>query len=239
MRSFTTLSITAMLMAGTITGAMAQTLSSTGTLYVGGANNTEGSSLMGKSLYVASNTGDPGYAAFTVLDFTGGTSAANSSITGLSLSILNYPSSTFGISGPMDVFLTSARSLTGTEGYTYQAAGTDGIGTQLGTLVNLGSVQYNALEAQGTPDTFDFTLSTAAKTLLAQDLSRGNTEIAFGVPVTSTTTARFDGIYYAPVTLSLTTATAAVPEASTTVSFGLLLAFGLGGLIVSRRRRAA
>lgn len=241
MRSLTTLSIAALLATGTATGAMAQTLNATGTVYVGGLNNIEGTSIQGKSLYTASNTGDPGYAAFTVLDFGGlSVPAASSTVSGFSLSIVNYPAS-FDISGPMDVFLTSATSLTGQEGYTYQSTGIDGIGSQLGTLVNLGQVQYNAAEAQGTTDTFNFSLSKSAQTLLAQDLSAGNVELAFGVGTTSTTTVRFDGIYYAPVTMALTPAggAPAVPEASTTVSFGLLLALGLGGLIVARRRKVA
>ena len=36
---------------------------------------------------------------------------------------------------------------------------------------------------------------------------------------------------------TLTLVTAPVPEASTTISLGLLLALGVGGLAVTRRRR--
>ena len=41
------------------------------------------------------------------------------------------------------------------------------------------------------------------------------------------------------VVLDYTTTAAPVPEASTTVSFGLLLALGMGGLVLAARRKAA
>ena len=37
---------------------------------------------------------------------------------------------------------------------------------------------------------------------------------------------------------TFTATTAAVPEASTTVSFGLLLALGMGGMVIAKRRKA-
>ena len=73
---------------------------------------------------------------------------------------------------------------------------------------------------------------------------------SIGAPTGSTTATQFDGTGYIPAapgvaftpTLTLTPAAGtppAVPEASTTVSFGLLLALGLGAVAVRRRKVAA
>ena len=70
MRSLTTLSIAAMLAAGTLTGAMAQTFSSTGSTYV--TKTTEGTNDT-KTLSIESNTapGDAGFGEFGIFDFSG------------------------------------------------------------------------------------------------------------------------------------------------------------------------
>lgn len=56
----------------------------------------------------------------------------------------------------------------------------------------------------------------------------------FTTVATGATNTAFRGLDFAPAA-----APPAVPEASTTASFGLLLALGLGGIIVARRRKQA
>jgi hypothetical protein len=54
--------------------------------------------------------------------------------------------------------------------------------------------------------------------------------------------ANFQGLTFTRnnnVTLDIFTAAPAVPEASTTVSFGLLLALGMGGVVVAAKRKRA
>jgi len=48
-----------------------------------------------------------------------------------------------------------------------------------------------------------------------------------------------DELASAPFSVTVLAQPAAVPEASTTLSFGLLLVLGGGGLLVAKRRRAA
>ena len=238
MRSFTTLTMAAMLAAGSTVGAMAQTYNATGTIYVSAKG--EGTTTQGKSIRAASTLGDPGFESFGVVDFSGIKAPTNTSnITSISLTLLNYPAA-YDISGPLDFFLTgSTAPLTATEGYTFQSGSTasDGIGTQLGTLSNLGPAQYSAAEPQSTLDTFNFTLNAAQKSLLLQDLAAGDVKFAIGTNTAAT--AQFDGLgFQATPTLTLN-AGAPVPEASTTASFGLLLVLGLGGVLVARRRKRA
>lgn len=238
MRSSTTLGLATLVAGASVAGAQAQTYNATGTIYVSAKG--EGTTTQGKSIRAASSLGDPGFESFGLVDFSGITAPVNtSSSSSISLTLLNYPAA-YDISGPLDFFLTSSTSpLTATDGYTFQSGSTasDGIGTQLGTLINLGPAQYNASEAQNTLDTFTFTLSSARESLLLQSLAAGDVKIAIGT--NSATTAQFDGLgFQATPTLTLN-ASAPVPEASTTASFGLLLVLGLGGVAVARRRKSA
>jgi hypothetical protein len=240
MRLFITPALAAMLTAAGMVGAQAQTYNATGTINVNAKG--EGTTTQGKSLRAASSAGDPGYESFSLLDFSGITAPANaSSISGFSITMLNYPSSAgYNKSGPLDFFLTgSTTPLTTTEGYTYQSSSTatDGIGTQLGTLSKLGPVSYDATEAQSTLDTFSFTLDAPTKALLLKDLAAGDVQIAMGS--SGITTAQFDGLGYGATPTLTLNAGAPVPEASTTASFGLLLVLGLGGVAVARRRKQA
>ncbi len=240
MRSFITPALVALLTAAGVAGAQAQTYNATGTIYVSAKG--EGTTTQGKSIRTASSIGDPGFESFGIVDFSGIQAPVNtSSISSISLTLLNYPAA-YDISGPLDFFLTDSTSpLTANEGYTFQSGSTasDGIGTQLGTLSNLGTTAYSAAEAQSTLDTFTFTLNSAQKSLLLQDLAAGDVKFAIGTNSASATTAQFDGLgFQATPTLTLNTG-APVPEASTTASFGLLLFLGFGGIVVARRRKQA
>lgn len=247
MRSFTTLGLAALVAAAGMTGAQAQTYTATGS--VSPNKNGEGTfPSNGVTAESASNPTDAGFGSFGVLDFTGTRAlAANTNLTGFTLTLTSF-SGKFAQSGPLDIFLTSNTTpLTGSEGYTYQGdSATDGIGTQLGTLTALGSQTYTAVPkpATGTataPASFTLTLNSAAQAVLASDLKAGDVKFVFGAPTGSTTSTALDGPGFtnspAP-TLSLNTS-APVPEASTTASFGLLLALGLGGIVVARRRKQA
>ncbi len=255
MRLFKTLTIAAMLAAGSMTGAMAQTLSETNSAYASATK--EGTSA--NSISVESNTapGDVGFGEFGVFDFAG-TSASTSPITSFTLTMTTY-SGKYGVSGPLDFFLsgnTTPLTGTGSEGLLYQvgAAGADGpndgIGTQLGTLTSLGTQTYTTqpYTAGGTtvsgPASFTFILSAAAQTALSNDLKAGDVKLVMGAPAGGTVGteidgAKYTGAGYSAPTLALNAGVPAVPEASTTASFGLLLALGLGGVAIARRRKRA
>ena len=256
MRSITTLSIASMLVAGSMAGAMAQTFNSTGSTYATktaeGANDT-------KTLAIESNTapGDSGFGEFGIYDFSGVTSTLTAST--LTFSVDAF-SGKYGVSGPLDFYLTSnTTALTYAEGFESTDTGTgtasadgpnDGISPKLGTLTSLGQAMYVApTYTAGAPsitqtETYSFALSTAAQSVLATDLAAGDVKLIIGAPTGSTTATEFDGTGYVPAapgipftpTLTLTPAavTNPVPEASTTVSFGLLL--GLGAVAVRRRK---
>ncbi len=248
MRSFTTLGIAAMLAAGSMAGAMAQTLTATNSAYASATK--EGTSTSSIAVESNSTPGDTGFGEFGVLDFAG-TSAAASPITSFTLTMTTF-SGKYGASGPLDFFLagnTTPLTGTGSEGLLYQGDGpTDGIGTQLGTLTALGTQTYTTQPYGGAgsttvsgPATFTFALSMAARAALASDLAAGDVKIAIGAPAGGTVATEIDGALYAkatPPTMTLN-ASAPVPEASTTASFGLLLVLGLGGVAVARRRKSA
>ncbi len=240
MRSFTTLSIAAMLAAGSMAGAMAQTYTATGSIKAT-ANGQGSYADSNPTAESNSNPTDAGFGSFGIVDFSGTTALTSSAnVTSLTLTLNNYPGK-YAQSGPVDVFLTSNTAPVSTAtNFTYLGdSATDGIGTQLGTLVSLGQIQYNASEAKNTLDTYTLRLNSAAESLLASDLKAGDVQFAFGAPTGSTTSTGYDGTRYAAPTMTLNTAPPAVPEASTTASFGLLLVLGLGGVAVARRRKQA
>lgn len=260
MRSLATLSIAVMLAAVTMTGAMAQTFTATNSAtgrQSGGNPASEGTSKSTLAAEASSHPGDAGYGQWDVVDISSlGLKSVTSPVTSLSLNLTEF-NGNFGVSGPLDFFLasnTTPLTGTGSEGFTYGSEDkTDGIGTQLGTLTSLGSQSYTALTTTangGTvtaaPLTYTFALNAAQQAALASDLAAGDVKIAFGVAPGGVGATEIDGVGYVPAmgtyttpTLVLTPAagTPAVPEASTTVSFGLLLAFGLGGLVIARRRK--
>ena len=115
-----------------------------------------------------------------------------------------------------------------------------GVGTQLGTLISLGTGNFTTTgnTTTGTVDTYALALSTAAKSYLASALASGTGAIRIVIASqTSTGAATFGGIGYTSATQpnyvgpSLTLTTQAAPEPSA------LAALGLGAVALLRRRR--
>ena len=192
MRSLTTLSIAAMLAAGTLTGAMAQTFNSTGSTYV---SKTKEGTVDTSTLAIESNTspGDVGFGEFGIFDFTGTSPVMTPST--LSFSVAAF-SGKYSISGPLDFFLTSNTTpLNYADGFLSTDVGTstsatqtdgpnDGIDPKLGGLTSIGQAMYvgPAAPVSGTGsttqiETYTFTLSSAAQSLLATDLKSGDVKL--------------------------------------------------------------
>ncbi len=251
MRLFATFSLTALLAAGAATGAMAQTFAETDSVTVNASGVTPASGYTDSNIDVGSATAHYG-ATFGVLDFAGYAAPTNAaSINSLTVTLSQYTNS-YATAGSLDFFIAgSPTPVTGNDdpavfNSSYTAGATDGINAAL-TPVLLGSSSY-VVGGKGTPSSYTFSLSSAAEMALQKDFTNKDVQIYVGTASGGTTQAEFDGVYYtngggssngdlANVTFAATPA--AVPEASTTVSFGLLLAFGLSGLVVSRRRKAA
>ena len=250
MRSLTTLSIAAMLAAGATTGAMAQTFTATNSLQV----NANGPGTSSKYMDVegqgtgANASGVP-YETFGVLDFANLTAPkAGSVFSSVTLSITDSPFSATA-PGLVDVYLVS--NTAANTGLKYDTTTSNGIGsTQLGNVISLGSFAYTGQSTKitsapnpATVYTNSFALNTSAQSLLASELNAGTVRFAFGADSSTPTVvgsfagAGGGGTGTAFPTFSLTPAAPAVPEASTTVSFSLLLAFGFGGMVISRRRK--
>jgi len=201
------------------------------------------------------------YESFGVIDFTGNTvpDANGNPQTIASVG----PSVTVGLGdqpfsatapGALDFYLSDSTAPLSSLKYDTTAAGAQdgGLGTQLNTLDFLGAANYLSTPASlpSLPDqplTFSFNLLPAEQTLLANQLSTGgNIRLVIAADTrTPGVVGSFAGAgggsagNVPSLTLAVTPAAMApVPEASTTVSFGLLLALGLGGLVVARRRRA-
>ena len=253
MRSSLTFGLTAALAAASMAGAMAQTqtANATGSLQV----NANGPGTSSKYLDVegqgtGSNASGVPYETFGVLDFANLT--APNSAASVSNVVLSLTDSPFSATAPgtVDVYLVS--NTTANTGLKYDTTTTNGIGTQLGTVYSLGAFQYTGQSTKTTPApnpptvyNYNLTLSSAAQGLFLNELNAGTVRLALGAdPSTSTVVASYAGAAgggsgTAFPTLKFTTAPAAVPEASTTVSLGLLLVLGLGGVAVARRRTGA
>jgi len=150
----------------------------------------------------------------------------------------------------MDVYLVS--NTTANTGLKYDTTTTNGIGTQLGTVYSLGAFQYTGQSTKTTPApnpatvyNYSLMLSSAAQIQFLNESNAGTIRLAFGADTgTPNVVASFAGAAgggngTAFPTLSFNAAPPAVPEASTTASFGLLLVLGLGGVMVARRRKQA
>ncbi len=242
-----------MLAAGSMAGAMAQTqsLTSTSTATVNPNGPRTGTS--GTNFFNVEGVNNTTNATFGVADFVTNNYPATSSISNLMLT-LTESDAAFTTPGSFQVYLVSGVG-TATSGLKYDSTqtATGGIGSQLGTLYNLGTFQFTSTGTTNTGQVDTYALSLAnksASSLFLSELNSGSLRIALGAdagaPATAATFFGSTGKLTANPsqnvvpTLSFTAASpAAVPEASTTVSFGLLLAFGLGGLVVSRRRKVA
>jgi len=198
------------------------------------------------------------FATFGVVDFTGNfVSDANGNPTTLA-SV--GPNITVGLGdqpfeyttpGALDFYLSDSTASLSSLKYDTSAAGAlnGGLGNQLNNLYFLGASNYLSTPASPgpLPDQrlmFSFNLLPAEQSLLAGELSSGgNIRLVVAADTrTPGVVGSFAGSGGGSAgnypSLTLTAIPAAVPEASTTVSLGLLLALGLGGLAVVGRRKA-
>ncbi len=141
-------------------------------------------------------------------------------------------------------------SFTGTldnpTGDTYNLDGADPTLTALGLTVDESPFNTSApltLEPAGSTDMnglpTDSYTGPLFNIIIANDGSAVPGTYTGTFDITGGPSANDTGGIIATQNFSITVNAPAVPEASTTVSFGLLLAFGLGGLVVSARRRKA
>ncbi len=205
----------------------------------------------------ANSNGVP-YETFGVIDFTGNfISDANGNLTTLAsvgpnitVGLGDQP---FGSTAPgaLDFYLSDSTASLSSLKYDTSAAGAlnGGLGNQLSNLYFLGATNYLSTPASpvalpGQSLAFSFNLLPAEQSLLASELSTaGNIRLVVAADTrTPSVVGSFAGAFGGNTgnvpSLTLTAIPAAVPEASTTVSLGLLLALGLGGLAVARRRKA-
>lgn len=255
MRSFITPAIVAMLAATSLVSAQAQTqtVSATGAATVRPAGPRTGVS--GTNFFNVEGSSNNANASFGVLDFTPTANANATGISNLRLT-LDESDAAFTAPGTFNIFLVTntARSLTDTT-LTFDAANTPGgFGSQLGTSYLLGTGTFTSPSTTtgtnntGQIDIYDLTLpNTQATSLFLNDVKNGSTIRLALAATTATTAATFFGSTAsaattpgnAPVLSFNATSSSPVPEASTTASFGLLLALGLGGIAVARRRKQA
>ncbi len=191
-------------------------------------------------------------ATFGVADFAAPGFSTAAGITSLALT-LTESDALFTAPGLFNVYLASGTGVA-TSGLKYDAAqtATGGIGAQLGTLYSLGTFSFNTTGNTNTGGVATYSLSlanTATQAAFLTELNSGTIRLALGADAGSpATAATFFGSTAAPTTanpntpvvpvLSFSPAANPVPEASTTVSLGLLLALGLGGVAVRRRKAA-
>jgi len=201
--------------------------------------------------------GNGTFATFGVVDFFGNgvfdTNGNAEVVSGVAPSItLDFTDQTFSQTRPGSLNFYLADSTTALSSLKYDptdTSATAGVGSQLGNLYSLGRGVYTSTSRTPVGGDLPFTLNlnSAAQSLFLQRLNAGG-DLRFVVtadPGTSTSTevASFAGAggggggNYPSLTFGVAVP-AAVPEASTTVSLGLLLALGLGGLAVVRRRKA-
>ena len=197
--------------------------------------------------------GNGANASFAFADFT---PTANSAATGISNLVLTLTESdaSFTAPGTFNVYLASSTGSPSSFKFDTAQLATGGIGSQLGTLYLLGTGTFSSTGTTNTGqiDKYNLSLSSpAATSLFLNDVKTGSAlRLAFGA-TTDSTAATFGGstsligtapnqVSGAPIlSFTATTSPAAVPEASTTASFGLLLVLGLGGVAVARRRKQA
>ncbi len=101
--------------------------------------------------------------------------------------------------------------------------GADGTFTKANTFAVTGGLQ--SLTSNGT-DIYAVSGTSAGNSLVDFNIASGT----FTTLATAAANTVFRGVDFAP------TPAAAVPEVSTTISFGLLLALGLGGLAIAKKR---
>lgn len=262
MRSFITPAVVAVLAAAGVVGAQAQTTltaSNSSTVRPAGPRPVSSTDpANGTQFLNVEGNGNGANASFGIIDFV---PTANASATSISNLVLNLTESNavFTAPGTFNIYLASnTGSFSGFKFDSTQLS-TGGIGTtQIGNLFLLGTGTFTSTgnptvgSNTGRVDSFNLTLSSQdATNLFLSDVNTGSAvRLALGA-TTDTTAATFGGstrllgtaptqVSAAPtLTFTANAAPPAVPEASTTASFGLLLVLGLGGVAVARRRKSA
>ena len=130
----------------------------------------------------------------------------------------------FLFTNPNTLFVADATA--GLLEYT-SATGADGTFTLASTL---GTPGLTSIASNGT-DIFGITSASSANSLLDFNIASST----FATLATAGANTAFRGVDLAPTAAPVT---APVPEASTTVSLGLLLMLGLGGMAVAKKRTA-
>jgi DNA-binding beta-propeller fold protein YncE len=209
---------------GTITEFMSTGLGTlgTGTTFASGLNNPYGLAVDARGDLLVANSGANTISEFAFNAVTGTFGAAQTVATGVS-----SPTG-LAVNARGDLFVSNNTANTITE---FAAGATPGTFATTGTIFATGL---------SSPDGLAF---DALGNLYVANFSRFITKFAFtpGVNGAAGTFAAGQDIVTgvsAPTFLAFSPVPA-VPEASTTVSFGLLLVLGLGGLVVSARRRKA
>lgn len=258
MQNLKTLGLAAAFTALSVGGVLAQA-PQTGTIYAQPANfpgdvsgvtaqvGTTGPSSSSTYLDIEGAGNGTKFESFGVIDFLGNTIpdafgnaetiASVDPIVTLSLTDQSFSQSR---PGTLNFYLADGTAALSSLKYDPTVAG--GVGTQLGNLYYLGTTN-SAKGVAGTVYPYSLTLPAAAQSIFANRLDTGG-PLRFVLEAdNSTEVAAFAGSGGGNTggvpALTFTVTPAAVPEASTTVSFGVLLALGLGGLAVARRRRAA
>jgi len=268
MQTLKTLGLAAALSALAASGAWAQvntqsvTLAATPANFPGDASGAtaqvgmNGPSSSMKYLDVEGAGNGTKFETFGVIDFIGNTLADPNGVTEVVSSV--GPAITFDLTdqsfsqtrrGALNFYLADGTAALSALKYDpTDMSATAGVGSQLGNLFSLGRGTY--LSTSKTPAggdlPFTLNLSAAAQSLFVRQLNLSGGDLRFVVtadPSTPNEVGSFAGAGggntggYPSVTFSATGAP--VPEASTTVSFGVLLALGLGGLIARRRSSQA
>ncbi len=201
--------------------------------------------------------GNGTFATFGVVDFFGNTIADANGNTEVVTSVvpsitLDFTDQSFSQTRPGNLNFYLADGTAALSSLKYDptdTSATAGVGSQLGNLYSLGRGTY--LSTSRTPAGGDLpytlNLNSAAQSVFLQRINANGGDLRFVItadPSTPNEVGSFDGTAdggkdggYPSVSFTVTSA-AAVPEASTTVSLGFLLALGLGGLAVARRRKA-
>ncbi len=257
MRSLTTLTIATMLAAVSVAGVMAQTVVTPTINYAAGATATKDNKLSNYGYVTGNGNGDN---EFDVLDYTTTATPGATAISNVAINLFDegYTASDSvggGISFYVEPDTTTADGANGSTGaLTFDAAQPTGVDTGTANgfttapiLIGSSTVTVPATTTANYKYSFSYAVTpgSALSNYLAAELASGGAIRVLATPNSTTDPLNLDIFGYASKSggnapaISLTTAPAAVPEASTTISFGLLLALGLGGFAVARRRKAA
>jgi hypothetical protein len=253
MRSLTTLGIAAMLTAGTLTGTMAQAQTS---IYVYNFNDATASAAAGTqtaALFSVDKTA-PGkttgstlssnFANINITNFAGtAVHADGGDAAGQALALQGGTGAVAGgVGGNNGDYLQATADLTGFQnvGFSFANQATASGFQSDQFQYSLDGMNFINFAAPYTPSAAFATTPGNIETFDLSSIAALNNDpnaafrIVFNGATSATGNNRLDNLVISGTTLG----TPAVPEASTTVSFGLLLALGLGGLAVAKKRAA-